>query len=437
MGFPPRGMTPKEVTEQLESLRAEDADWRSGRTWSLVYSTGDDHEQVLKDAYGRYFNENALGPRAFPSLARMESDVVSALLDLLNGDPGSAGGTMASGGTESIILALKAYRDSTRLQSHSVVMPSTAHPAFRKACHLLKMDAIVVPVGTDLVADVASMSDAIREDTVALIASAPAYPYGLVDPIDQLGELAEDRGIGLHVDAAIGGFVLAFARRLGHDIPPFDFAVDGVTSISADLHKYGYGPKGASTILYRHRALRRFQFYVDTGWPGGLLASPTLLGTRPGGVIAAAWAAIHHLGLSGYDAIFSEVLSSTKRLREGIEAIGDLKVIGEPPVSVFAFTSEIKDVFAIADRMEEKGWRMDRQVDPNCIHMIVNPTHTGVTDEFVAQLSVAYEEAPGPRDSIHKYAYGVTDRFETSYDLTDSIVAALEEIYDRPPMGSH
>jgi len=433
MGFPEKGLTPDELTERLEEMRVNDADWKSGRTWSLVYSAGEHHESILKDAYCRYFNENALGPRAFPSLARMEAEVVGALLDLLNADPESAGGTMASGGTESIILALKAYRDSKEQPTHSVVMPSTAHPAFRKACHLLRVDPIVIPVGPDLVADVEAMSQAIREDTVALVASAPAYPYGLVDPIEALGALAIERGIGLHVDAAIGGFVLPFARRLGYEVPPFDFSVAGVTSISADLHKYGYGPKGASTILYRDRSLRRSQFYVDTGWPGGLLASPTLLGTRPGGAIAAAWAAIQHLGLSGYEAIFAEILACTKRLQSGIESIGDLAVIGEPPASVFAFSSGSRDVFAIADLMEQKGWRMDRQLNPDCLHLIVNPAHSAVADEFLHDLAESYERVPNrDRRRRRNYGYGVGAEIESADDIRESLIAALEAIYDAP-----
>jgi sphinganine-1-phosphate aldolase len=431
MRFPQSGMAPEEVAAALEEMRGHDADWRSGKTWSLVYSAGPEHETVLKNAYLGFFSENGLSPSAFPSLARMEREVVWALLDLLGADPDRGGGTMASGGTESIILAVKAYRDASAVERPAIVVPSTAHPAFIKAGELLRVRTAVVPVGADLVADVDAIAAAIDDDTILLAASAPAFPYGLVDPIADLGALAIERGLGLHVDACLGGFVLPFLRSLGYPVPPFDFSVPGVTSISADLHKYGYGAKGASTILYADRQLRRAQFTAHTDWPGGALASPTLLGTRPGGGIAAAWAAIHHLGADGYRRLFASVMETTTRLQEGIRRIGGLAVVGEPAMTVFAFGSADRDIFAIADFLETLGWRIDRQSNPDCLHLIVNPVHAQVADAFLADLEEAYAAAPAVGDGRSSaVVYGVTSHVPVEGDLAETILRHMELRYD-------
>lgn len=437
MTFPARRMAPDDVAASLEAMRSDDVDWRHGRAWSLVYSAGDDHDAVVADAHRRYASTNGLSPTAFPSLARMEREVVHALLDLLGGDPDRAGGTMASGGTESIILAVKAHRDASGVTDPSMVVPSTAHPAFARAGQLLGVATVVVPVGADLVADVAAMAAATGPSTILLGASAPCFPYGLVDPVADLGAVARERGIGLHVDACLGGVMLPVLASLGHEVPPFDLSVPGVTSLSADLHKYGYGPKGSSTVLYADRRLRRSQLTAQVGWPGGALASPTLLGTRAGGAIAGAWAALHHLGLEGYQELFREVGATAAALRRGIEAIGDLQVVGDPPGPVFAFGSAERDVFAIADAMEEEGWRMDRQVDPDCLHLVVNPVHTTVVAPFLADLAAAHAAAP-PRPATRGAAvvYGVTAHVPADGDVVERLLDQVEARYDHRGTGA-
>lgn len=434
--FPVRGAPPEDVIAALEGMREDDVPWRDGRGWSLVYHAGEEHERVVSDAYMRYFNENGLSPTAFPSLGRMEREVVWAMLDLLGADAERSGGTMASGGTESIILAVKAYRDVAELPEPSMVVPSTAHPAFVKAGDILGVRPIVVPVGPELVADPDAIADAVEPGTIMLAASAPAFPYGLVDPIPELGRVALEHGIGLHIDACLGGFMLPALRALGHPVAPFDFAVEGVTSMSADLHKYGYGPKGTSTVLYRDRRLRRGQFTTYTDWPGGALASPTLLGTRPGGAIAGAWAAIHHLGLQGYQRLFDDVMRTTETLRTGIEATGDLRVLGEPPMSVFAFTSDDKDVFAVADLLEARGWRIDRQSEPDCLHLVVNPVHRDACGPFLDDLGAAYAAAPeGRLRGSRRFVYGVSSDVPVTSDMGAAIVEQLEGVYDADERG--
>lgn len=434
--FPENGTPASELRDQLRSRRAGDADWRSGRIWSLVYAAGPEHDAVVQDAYREFASENLLGPTAFPSLATMEKEVVWMLLDLLGADPKTAGGTMTSGGTESIILAVKAYRDRARVERPGItepemVVPITAHPAFLKAGNLLGVKAVPVPIDDTFRADPDAFAAAISESTIVGCASAPCFPYGVVDPIDDLAAVTSQRGIGLHIDAALGGFALPFVRDLGHKVPPFDFGVPGVTSITADLHKYGYGPKGSSTVLYRDRALRRYQFSAYTDWPGGVLASPTLLGTRPGGAIAGAWAAIVHQGRAGYRRIFSAVMDATHRLQDGVRSIPELHILGDPPMSVFAVGSDHVDMMAVADRLEERGWRIDRQRDPDSIHLIVNPTHVPVIDEFLDDLRAAVTQAP-PAGSGDAGAtlYGVTSRLEAGADVATAVLDQLESRYD-------
>lgn len=432
MPLPETGLTPAQLRAELAALHADDADWRGGRTWSLVYSAEDpEHQRVLLEAYAAFANENGLSPSAFPSLARMEAEVVEMMLSHLGADPATAAGTMASGGTESIILAVKAYRDAAGLDRPSLVMPSTAHPAFVKAAQLLRVEPRVIPVGDGLVADVEAMAAAMDGSTILLAGSAPAYPYGLVDPIPDLAALATDAGVGLHIDACLGGVALPFLRHLGRLVPPFDFAVPGVTSMSVDLHKYGYGPKGTSTLLYRDPALRRHQFTVYVDWPGGALASPTLLGTRSGGAIAAAWAGLRHLGHDGFRVLFDGIMETTDRLRAGVGTIGDLRVLGDPPMSVFAVTSDEKDVFAIADHLESRGWRIDRQTAPDCLHHIVNPTHDPIVDEYLADLAEAWDRAPAADPTAARAAvYGVTARVDAGGDVAATILADLEARYE-------
>jgi glutamate/tyrosine decarboxylase-like PLP-dependent enzyme len=396
----PEHSTPEDqVLARLRELRKGDASWRQGRTFSLVYHAGDAHTAMLKEAYGLYFAENALSPMAFPSLRQMENEVVAMTAGLLGGDAGVAG-TMTSGGSESLLLAVKTYRDQARAERPAItepemILPITAHPALRKAAHYLGVRPVLVPVDAEFRVDVEAVRRALTARTILIVGSAPAYPQGVMDPIEPLSELARAHGIGLHVDACLGGFLLPFLRQLGEPIPPFDFRLPGVTSISADLHKYGFAAKGASTILYRSEALRRNQFFACTDWPGGLFASTTMLGTRPGGAIAAAWAALMALGVQGYLQMAAGILKTTRALQEGIGRIADLRVLGRPQMSVFAFTAERTNLLAVADAMELRGWHIDRQQGPDAIHLMITPAHEAIVQPYLTDLAecVAYVAA--------------------------------------------
>lgn len=278
----------EEVLNTMRRIRANDAKWREGKTWSLVFHAGDEVTALLQEAYGLFFSENGLNPMAFPSPKRFEAEVVAMIADLLGGD-GQTAGNMTSGGTESLLLAVKTARDWARAKKPAIkepemILPSTAHPALDKAAHYFSVKPVHVPVGADFRADVPALKEAVTPNTILMVGSAPSYPQGVVDPIREIAQVAQENGALCHVDACVGGFMLPFVRQLGYEVPDFDLGVPGVTSISVDLHKYAYAAKGASVILYKDGDLRRHQFFVQSDWSGGIYASPTMAGTRPGAV---------------------------------------------------------------------------------------------------------------------------------------------------------
>jgi len=395
MLLPKAGSPRDEVMRELRAARANDVRWRDGRVFSLVYWCGDDVLGLLKEASAELFCENGLNPTAFPSLRRFETEVLQMVAGLL-GHPDAAG-TMTSGGTESILMAVKTARDHARATKPrrgrpNVVLPTTAHPAFDKAGQYFDVEMRHVPVDGALRVDLAAVEAAITEDTILLVGSAPAYPHGVIDPIAELGALAERRGLLLHVDACVGGMLLPFVERLGYPLPPFDFRVPGVTSMSADLHKYGWAAKGASVVLYRTRALRQHQFVVYPDWPGGLYGSPSMPGTRPGGPIAAAWAVMRHLGEEGYLRHARTTMETARRLIDGARALPGLFVFGEPHCAVFAIGSTELDVYAVGDRMQERGWLLDRQQRPPSLHLTVTPLHAPHVDAILADLRASVDE---------------------------------------------
>ncbi|MDX1616089.1 MAG: aspartate aminotransferase family protein [Candidatus Promineifilaceae bacterium] len=385
-----------EVLAAMRAAREDDARWREGKTWSLVFHAGHEVAELLEEAYALFLSENALNPMAFPSLKKFEAEVVAMTAALLGGD-GTTVGNMTSGGTESILMAVKTARDWARavrpeVKQPEMILPATAHPAFEKAAHYLGVRSVRTAVGPDFRADVAAVRAALTADTILVVGSAPSYPQGVVDPIAELAKLAEQQGLLCHVDACVGGFMLPFVRQLGYPVPLFDLGVSGVTSLSADLHKYGYAAKGASVILYRDSELRRHQFFVHTDWAGGIYASPTMTGTRPGGAIAAAWAVMNYLGQEGYREIAATVMDTCRRLKEGIEQIEGIHVLGDPPMSLLALASDELNVFEIGDVLTQRGWHLDRQQGPESLHLTVTYAHAPVADQFLRDLAEAVKE---------------------------------------------
>jgi glutamate/tyrosine decarboxylase-like PLP-dependent enzyme len=346
---------------------------------------------VQKEAYSLYMSENGLGPMAFPSLARMEHDVIQMALSILHG-PDGATGAITSGGTDSITMAIKTARDFARAtKGHSgqgnIVLPLSAHPAFDKAAHLMDLEIRRVPLkdDTSYEADPEAMAGACDEQTIMLVGSAPNFPHGIIDPIETLGEVAASKEIWLHTDACVGGYFAPFARMNGVPVPPFDFEVPAVCSISADLHKYGYAAKGASTVLYRSEELYRHMPFTNKDWSGAPMTTPTLAGTRPGGAISAAWAVMNFLGIDGYREKQGLVCRTRERIAEGLKPLG-FDILGSPLLGLIAFRHPEQDNFAIYGEMYRKGWFTSITAQPPSLHLMLSPKHAEVVDDYLNDL---------------------------------------------------
>ncbi len=415
MRLPEQGVSVEEALADLEALKSRDVRWRQGRAFTLAYHAGDDVDRLQKQAYAAFATENALNTDAFPSLRRIQSDVVAVVTGWLHGPEGAAG-FMTTGGTESILMAVLAARERARrergIDDPEMVLPASAHAAFEKGAHYFGVRSVRVPVADDYRADVAAMRRAVTDRTVLVVGSAPQYPQGVVDPIPAIAELAAERGVNCHVDACMGGVTLTFLERLGQEVPPWDFRVPGVTSISVDLHKFAYTAKGASVIVHRTRQLRSDQTFVTENWLGGLYGSSGVLGTKSGGAMAAAWAVMRHLGEAGYRELTARARATTLRLVEGLRSIDGLVVRGEPEATLVAFgaadPAEL-DVFAVADALWRRGWYVDRQGPPPSLHCTVNAVHAGVIDEFLADLAASVAEVRSLRAGGTAGAYGTVE----------------------------
>lgn len=394
--IPQKGMTREEVLSLLSSLKSGDADWHEGRMFGLIYYAGRDVEEMAREAYSTYMFENALSPFDFPSLLKMETEFISMVSSLFGGDDETVG-SMTSGGTESILMAVKAAREWARLarpeiQTPEVVTPMTIHPAFNKAADYLGLKIVQTPVDQDFRANVRAMEAAITGNTILLCVTAVTYPHGVLDPIEELGAIAAEKNLWMHVDGCLGGYMLPFLKKLGYQIPAFDFRVPGVKSMSVDIHKYGYVSKGVSTVLYRNSELRQHQFFVYTDWPGGVYATPALCGARPGGAIASAWSMLHFLGEEGFLKLAKMTRETTLKLMDGIKKIPGLSILGSPPATVFAFGSDGINVYKLAARLKERGWHIHSQHRPPSLHMTVSPVHETIIEPFLRDLQEVVRE---------------------------------------------
>jgi len=415
MALPEHGMSPEAIFAELDDLQRDDVQWRNGRAFSLVYYGGPDVSAVAEEAYRRYSAENALNTDAFPGLRAMQNEVVATVGDWLHSGPDGAG-FMTSGGTESILMAVKAARERGRkergITAPNVVLPTSAHAAFEKGCYYFGVESRRVEVDSTWRADVEAMRAAIDDSTVLVVGSAPQYPQGVIDPITDIAALAAERDINCHVDACMGGVTLTYMDRLGESVPAWNFDVPGVTSISVDLHKYGYTAKGASVIMHRTKKLRAYQTFVTDNWLGGLYGSSGVLGTKGGGSIAGAWAVMRYLGDDGYLRLTAAARRACLELAAAIATIPQLQLRAEPDATLVAFgaTDEATlDVFAVAGALWRRGWYVDRQGPPASLHCTVSVVHDGKISEFVSDLRSAVEEVGRAPSRGERGAYGTVE----------------------------
>jgi glutamate/tyrosine decarboxylase-like PLP-dependent enzyme len=409
MTLPRTGRAQGELLKEMRGFKSADIDWQNGRAPLYVFKATDEVYEAGRAGFFEYFSENALGGRrAFPSVKRMEDEIVEMTLDLFSA-PEGAQGFMTTGGTESIILAMQTCRDWSRAKrgepKHrgNVVTAETAHPAFNKGAKLMDIDVRRAPVGAGLRMDLAALEALIDDDTIMIVGSAPNFPYGMIDPIAELGKIAERRGVWLHVDACVGGYLAPFVRMIGRRIPDFDFAVPAVASLSADLHKFGFCPKPASTVFYRDTDKAQHHMFDADVWPNGRFLTSTIVGTRPAGGVAGAWATLQFMGRDGYMRVATALMDFVDRYQNGIRATDGLKVLGAPDLSIVAFGSDELDVFRVAEIMSEKGWLAGLTQKPKGIHRMMSMFHEPVNDQYFDDLRAAIgivRQAPRSETSV-------------------------------------
>jgi len=398
--IPAEGLPPHTVLESMAALQTRETDgWKHGYVSGAVYHGDTAHIDFLNQVYALHSQTNPLHADVWPSISKYEAEIVAMTAAMLGSTEAGQEicGTLSSGGTESIMLAMKTYRDRARaergIRRPEMVVPITAHAAFDKAAQYFNIKMVRIPVDRNFRADVRAAAKAITRRTVVMVGSAPSFPHGMVDPIAELSELARQRGIGFHTDACLGGFVLPWAADLGYPVPPFDFKLPGVTSISADTHKYGYAAKGTSVILYRGPELRRYQYFTITDWPGGLYFSPSFAGSRPGALSAACWAAMVRIGQTGYRDATRRILETADFIKTAIHAIPELFILGDP-LWVIAFGSRTLDIYRVMDAMSHRGWSLNGLHRPSCVHLCVTLRHTqpGVKERFEEDLQASVAE---------------------------------------------
>lgn len=399
--FPETGLSSAAIDAAMAEARANDADQNSGRVVMGCYHVSDEHTDVQDRAYIKYLHQNALlrgdierkgGQGFFPSLARFDAEVVEMALGVLNAPEGAAG-VFTSGGTESVLMAVLLARDWARQHRPEVtrpviLMPRTAHPAFTKGAHYFGLETLRIPQGPDFCADITATKAAMTDDVVLVVGSAPCYPFGVVDPIAELSEMAATVGAWMHVDACVGGYVLPFARKLGYEVPEFDFQVPGVFSISADLHKFGYTPKDASTILFRSEAMKSIGHFGFSDWPFGSYNTDTLGGSHTGGSMAAAWASMRHLGEAGYLDATKRAMGARDVILDAVRSIDGLVIHGTPriPMASYGSNDPALDITAVAEGLKQRGWLFARGITPNAVHFALAPIHDAFADTYAADL---------------------------------------------------
>lgn len=436
--LPEDGLARDELIREIETMeklvKPVENNWKVGRVSGTVYHGGDELTQLLTEVYGRCSWANPLHPDVFPHVRKMEAEVVEMCVQLFNGKD-DACGSMTSGGTESILMACLSYRQvgyAKGIRYPEIVAPISCHAAFEKAAHYLQMKLIHIPVISETrMCDMKAMARAINSNTVVLVASAPQFPHGIIDPVEETAQLALKHKIGCHVDSCLGGFLLPFMEDAGFPVPPFDFRIPGVTSVSADTHKFGFAPKGSSVVLYRSRKQRSHQFFVSTDWQGGIYGSPTIAGSRPGAIIAACWATLMYMGKSGYVEATKKIVSTTRTIEAALRKIDGIFVFGDPQVSVVAIGSKVFDIYRLSDSLTKRGWNLNLLQLPPSIHICCTLRHTkeGVADQLIADMQECVAEImknPGEKAVGSAAIYGLAQSIPDRNLVKDIALAFLD-----------
>ncbi len=447
--LPDKGRPRDEILAELRDLASsEDAYWQTGRCSGTMYCGDMEHYGFMAEAFGMFSHVNILQRDMCPSATRFEGEIIAMSLDLMHGGeaPAEASpcGSVTSGGTESILSALLAYREWAHrekgIDRPQMILPETGHVAFEKGAHLFGLEVIKAPVDPETTqVDVDFVRQSIGPKTALIVGSACNYGYGTIDPIDELSALATEHGIGLHVDACLGGWILPWGEELGYDIPVFDFRLPGVSSISADTHKYGYGPKGSSVLLFRDKELRQGLYFVQQEWSGGKYLSPGISGSRSGGILAATWASLVSLGREGYLGYAKKIFEAAYAMQDAVKALPDLRLMGKPSFC-FSFRSDAFDIYHVNDFLRDKGWRLNGQQHPNALHMCVTrpQTQDGVVDAFATDLAAAvdYAHAPAREKPATGAVYGGLPRGDTAIRemVAGIMMNMLDAQQDVPPL---
>jgi len=442
--IPDVGRDREEIIQEMEGMRSsEEAKWKDGFVSGAVYHGDSGHIDFLNKIYALNSQSNPLHSDVWPSTSKFEAEIISMTANML-GAGGVGGdseddeicGVISSGGTESILLAMKAYRDWARhtkkIRKPEMIAPVTAHAAFNKAAQYFGIKLIQVPLDSHYKADVEATRKAITRNTAVIVGSAPSFPHGIIDPIQEMSELAREKGVGFHTDACLGGFVLPWAEKLGYDVPHFDFRLPGVTSISADTHKYGYAAKGTSAILYRNKELRHYQYFTATDWPGGLYFSPTFAGSRPGALSASCWAALVTIGEQGYLKATRKILEAAAVIKKGVGEIPELKILGDP-LFVIAIAAEDLDIYKVMDYMAQRKWSLNGLHRPSCVHLCVTLRHTQpeVAQRFLDDLKAAVDYVKENPDKQGEMApvYGMAATLPFRGVVSDLLKAYMDLLY--------
>ena len=448
-GLPSEGRDRDAILRELREMATEeDAKWEPGKASGSFYCGDRDHYAFMGEAFAMYGHMNALQRDVCPSATRFEGEIIAMGLDLMHASAATDGnpvGMLTSGGTLSIFHAMLAYREEGRrrgIERPNVVKPETAHPAFDKGCYIVGIDVRRAPIDPSTAqVDVDAMAGLIDENTVAIVGSACNYGYGTIDPIDRLSALAVERGVGLHVDGCLGGFLLPFGEALGYDVPPFDFRHPGVTTISADTHKYGYSVKGTSILMFRDRSLRNGQYFYKTDWSGGRYSSPGIDGSRSSGLLAATWASMVALGRDGYLGYARQIFETAFAMQDAVRSHPELRLIGSPTFC-FSFTSDRFDIYLVNDEMRRRGWRLNGQQYPGAIHMAVTrpQTQAGIVEAWTTDLAAAVSYAnahagEAPRSGPVYAGAGSEWTPEVDTRMRTAMETTLDTFQSLPPSG--